>query len=47
MTTSTLILPVSGEQEPALIRCRRHDHRVTLAGELLIDDRVDVMAVAT
>jgi hypothetical protein len=38
---------VEGEQEPALIRCCRHDHRVTLAGELLIDDRVDVMAAGT
>jgi hypothetical protein len=34
---------VEGEQEPALIRCCRHDDRVTLAGELLIDDRVDVV----
>jgi integrase/recombinase XerD len=37
---------VEGEQDPALTRCRHHDHRVTLACELLLDDRVDVMAVA-
>ena len=47
MTTSTLTLPVSGEQESVLIRCCRHDHRVTLAGELLVSDRVDVMTLAT
>jgi hypothetical protein len=38
---------VEGEHDPALIRCRRHDHRVTLAGEALLNDRVHVMAVAT
>ena len=38
---------VEGEEEPAFIRCCRHDHRIALAGEPLIDDRVDVMAVAT
>jgi len=38
---------VEGEEEPAFIRCCRYDHRIALAGELLIDDRVDVMAVAT
>jgi len=38
---------VEGEQEPALIRCCCHDHRIALAGELLVSDRVDVMALAT
>jgi len=38
---------VEGEQEPALICCCSHDNRVTLADELLVSDRVDVMTLAT
>ena len=38
---------VEGEQEPALICCCRQGHRVALAGEVLVDNRVDVMDLAT
>lgn len=38
---------VEREQHPALIRCCRHDHRVTLASQVLLDHRVHIMAVAT